>query len=73
MVTVYTKSACVQCSATIRKLDSLGVPYELVHLDSNPEELERVKEQYDALQAPVVVTPDTHWSGFQPDKLHELV
>ena len=73
MVTVYTKSACVQCSATIRKLDSLGVDYELVHLDNNPEELERVKEQYGALQAPVVVTPDTHWSGFQPDKLHKLV
>lgn len=73
MVTVYTKSACVQCSATIRKLDSLGVAYELVHLDSNPEALALVKEQYDALQAPVVVTPDTHWSGFQPDKLHELV
>ena len=52
---------------------NLGVDYELVYLDNNPEELERVKEQYGALQAPVVVTPDTHWSGFQPDKLHELI
>jgi len=24
------------------------------------------------LQAPVVVTPDAHWSGFRPDRLNAL-
>ena len=24
------------------------------------------------LQAPVVVTPDTHWSGFRPDRIRAL-
>jgi glutaredoxin-like protein NrdH len=24
------------------------------------------------LQAPVVVTTDTHWSGFRPDRLRSL-
>ena len=31
-VTVYSKPACVQCTATYRALDRIGVPYEIVDI-----------------------------------------
>lgn len=71
MVTVYTKPSCVQCNATYRALDSKGVNYEVVDLTTNPEALEYTKS-LGYLQAPVVVTPEDHWSGFRPDKIDAL-
>lgn len=71
MVTVYTKPSCVQCNATYRALDSKGVNYEVVDLTTNPEALEYTKS-LGYLQAPVVVTPEDHWSGFRPDKIDTL-
>jgi len=70
-VTVYTKPACVQCNATYRALDSKGIEYEVLDLSVDEEALARVKE-LGYLQAPVVVTDESHWSGFRPDKIDEL-
>lgn len=70
-VTVYTKPACVQCTATYRALDSKGIDYEVKDLSQDPAALELVKA-LGYLQAPVVVTDEDHWSGFQPDKIDEL-
>lgn len=70
-VTLYTKPACVQCTATYRGLDSKGIEYEVIDLSENPEALEQVKA-LGYLQAPVVITDDDHWSGFRPDKIDEL-
>lgn len=70
-VTVYTKPACVQCTATYRGLDSKGIEYEVIDLSQDPDALEQVKA-LGYLQAPVVVTDEDHWSGFQPDKIDEL-
>jgi glutaredoxin-like protein NrdH len=71
MTIVYTKPNCVQCDATKRLMDKLGVEYTTVDISANPEELDKlISMGYRA--APVVVSGDDSWSGFQPDKISEL-
>lgn len=70
-VTVYTKPGCVQCNATFRALDNAGVQYVTVDVSQDSKSLEKIKE-LGYLQAPVVVTDNDHWSGFQPDKINDL-
>ena len=70
-VTVYSKPACVQCSASYRALDSKGIDYKIVDMSQDVDALERVKA-LGYLQAPVVITDEDHWSGFRPDKIDEL-
>lgn len=70
-ITVYTKPACVQCTATYRALDSKGIEYEVLDLSEDAAALEQVKA-LGYLQAPVVITDEDHWSGFRPDKIDEL-
>lgn len=65
-ITVYSKPACVQCTATYRALDKHGLAYEVVDLAED----ERALAEVLALgyqQAPVVIAGDEHWAGFRPD------
>ena len=71
MVTVYTKTACVQCNATFKALDKHGVEYEAVDISVDDEAREYVMA-LGHLQAPVVVTGSDHWSGFRPDRIKAL-
>lgn len=71
-VTVYSKPSCVQCTATYRALDSQGIAYVVVDLTETPDALETVKG-LGYLQAPVVVTGESHWSGFRPDLIQGLI
>ena len=67
MVTVLSKSHCVQCDMTKRELKKRGVEFEEKRMDLDDALLEQAKEM-GYLQAPVVITLDgTHWSGFRPD------
>lgn len=70
-VTVYTKPACVQCDATYRALDKVGIEYSVVDISEDPEAREYVLA-LGYLQAPVVVAGDEHWSGFRPDRIKTL-
>lgn len=70
-ITVYTKPSCVQCNATFRALGDRGIPYNVVDLSIDEEAMATVKE-LGYLQAPVVVTPTEHWSGFRIDKISAL-
>lgn len=70
-ITVYSKPACVQCTATYRALDKQGIEYEIFDVSVDEKALETVKA-LGYLQAPVVVTDDDHWSGFRPDKIASL-
>jgi glutaredoxin-like protein NrdH len=70
-VTVYTKPSCVQCNATYRALDSMGLEYVVFDVSEDEQALAHVKE-LGYLQAPVVITDEDHWSGFRPDKIAEL-
>lgn len=71
MLTVYTKPACVQCTATYRALDKHGIAYDTIDVTKDAEALEHIKD-LGYMQAPVVVTDDDHWSGFRPDKIEHL-
>ena len=70
-ITVYSKPACVQCTATTRALDARGLPYEVVDLTEDADAMERVQEM-GYRQAPVVIAGDDHWAGFRPDMIGRL-
>jgi glutaredoxin-like protein NrdH len=68
LIQVYTKPACVQCDATKRHLDKAGLEYETIDITQNPDALDKILNMgFQA--APVVITDNDSWSGFQPDKL----
>jgi glutaredoxin-like protein NrdH len=70
-VTVYSKPACVQCTATTRALAARGIEFDLVDLTEDLEAMERVTA-LGYRQAPVVMVGDDHWAGFRPDKISAL-
>lgn len=70
-ITVYSKPACVQCTATTRALDARGLSYSVVDLTEDAEALERVTA-LGYRQAPVVIAGDAHWAGFRPDMIGAL-
>lgn len=69
--TVYSKEDCVQCTATLRKLDSGNYEYDVIELDSNEEAIEEIKEM-GHLRAPVVEINGENWSGFRPDLIEKF-
>ena len=72
-ITLYTKKPCPQCDMTKKVLARYGLAFDEVDLPSNPELLEKFKEE-GLLQAPIVVLGNDgrRWSGFRPDLLEEL-
>jgi glutaredoxin-like protein NrdH len=70
-ITVYTKPACVQCTATKRALDKAGVAYDLVDITADDAARDFCIE-LGHQQAPVVVTDNARWSGFRPDRIKSL-
>ena len=70
-IIIYTKDNCVQCSATKNAMDKHGIEYQLVNLDREPGELEKLKA-LGYRQVPVVMAEEEHWSGFRPDKISAL-
>ncbi len=70
-VTVYSKPACVQCTATTRALDAKGIAYKLVDLSEDAAALAQVTE-LGYRQAPVVIAGTMHWAGFRPDMIGRL-
>lgn len=71
MVRVYTQPSCVQCTATYRKLNSLGVEFDTIDVSTDESALAFVRE-LGYQQAPVVVVGSEHWSGYQPDRLEAI-
>lgn len=67
-VTVYSKPACVQCTATTRALDAKGISYTVIDLTKDAESMALVTS-LGYRQAPVVMAGDTHWAGFRPDRI----
>ena len=70
-ITVYTKPACVQCTATYKALDKQGLAYQKVVITLDPQARDYVMA-LGYLQAPVVVAGNDHWSGFRPDRINAL-
>lgn len=70
-ITVYSKPACVQCTATTRALDARGLAYDLVDLTQDANAMEMVTS-LGYRQAPVVIANEEHWAGFRPDMIGRL-
>ena len=71
-ITVFSKPACVQCDATYRSLDKLGLEYTIVDITRDADALASVRA-LGYQQAPVVFAGGDHWSGFRPEKIRSLV
>lgn len=71
IITVYSKPACVQCTATTRALEAKGLDYRLIDLTADAAALEHVTT-LGYRQAPVVVAGEAHWAGFRPDMIGRL-
>ena len=72
MITVYTKPQCVQCDATKRWLDNNDIAYTTVDISKDLDALDRIVA-LGFRAAPVVDSPVGSWSGFNPDKLSQLI
>lgn len=72
MITVYTKPACVQCDATKRLMDKLDVEYSTIDITVDAEAFEMITSK-GFKSAPVVITEDDAWAGFNPGKINGLV
>ncbi|OCB09337.1 hypothetical protein A5717_26210 [Mycolicibacterium porcinum] len=74
MVTVYTKPACPQCTATKSQLAKLGLPYTEEPID---DQIREAAIELDITSVPIVcasvdgveVPP---WGGFRPDRIKAL-
>ncbi len=70
-ITVYSKPACVQCTATTRALDRQGIDYSVIDVSTDAAAYELVQE-LGYRQVPVVIAGETHWAGFRPDMISGL-
>ena len=71
MTTVYTKPACVQCDATKRLMDNLGIYYETIDITKDEAAYTKIVGMgYQSV--PVVITNHGSWAGFQPDKISTI-
>lgn len=70
-ITVYSKPACVQCTATYKDLTNRGLEFEVIDVTEDDAALAKVKG-LGYLGAPVVITDDDHWAGYRPDKIAPL-
>lgn len=71
MITVYTKPDCVQCEATKRMMDGLGIGYQTIDITEDKDAFELVISK-GFKSAPVVITDNDSWSGFNPEKISRL-
>ncbi|MFP3385145.1 MULTISPECIES: glutaredoxin-like protein NrdH [Tritonibacter] len=70
-ITVYSKPACVQCTATTRALEAKGISFDVIDLTEDAAAMEMV-QGLGYRQAPVVVAGQEHWAGFRPDLIGRL-
>ncbi|AAL54174.1 glutaredoxin [Brucella melitensis bv. 1 str. 16M] len=70
-VTVYSKPACVQCTATTRALDRQGIDYKVIDISADANAFDLVQGM-GYRQVPVVVAGENHWAGFRPDMISSL-
>lgn len=66
-----TETTCVQCDATRRLLNKLGIPFIERSLEEHPETVEAFKAD-GYMQAPIVQTNHGVWSGFRPELIKAL-
>lgn len=70
-ITVFTNPSNLQCEATEQELAKLGVCYVAIDLTQNPSTFEQIKDA-GFKQIPVVISPNSSWSGHRPDLIRQL-
>ncbi|WP_412059130.1 glutaredoxin-like protein NrdH [Bartonella sp. DGB2] len=70
-VTIYSKPACVQCTATYRAMEARNIDYRIVDISNDSEAYDYV-QSLGYRQVPVVVWGEHHWAGFRPDKINAM-
>lgn len=71
MTTVYTKPSCVQCDMTKKMLDKNGIEYNTVDITQDPAAYEMIVSM-GFMAAPVVITENDAWAGFNPEKINAI-
>ena len=70
--TVLGRAGCMPCRSTKKFLEKNGVQFTYVDLDESETAMDTIANLgYSSL--PVVITGDSHWAGYQPEKLQSLV
>jgi glutaredoxin-like protein NrdH len=72
MIIIYTNPNCSQCEMTKRHLSVNDVKFEVKNVVDSPEIIPLIQEK-GYKTAPIVVTDDDSWSGYNLAKLNELV
>lgn len=71
MVTIYSKSACMQCAATYRAFEKRGIAFNIKDVEADSAAYSYVAG-LGYRQLPVVVVGDKHWAGFRPDMIRQI-
>jgi glutaredoxin-like protein NrdH len=72
MIKLFTKPGCQGCRQSKKFLERRGVAFQTVDVTEQPDAVDQIRDMgYASL--PVLVTDQGHWSGFQPDRLAQLV
>jgi len=72
MIIVYTNPNCSQCEMTKRHLSVNDIKFEVKNVVDSPEIIPLIQEK-EYKTAPIVVTDDDSWSGYNLNKLNALV
>lgn len=71
-ITLYSKPNCPQCELTKRDMDILGIDYQTVDISQAQDQLEKLAAM-GYRSAPVVETATDIWSGYDQEKIKNLV
>jgi len=75
-ITLFTKPSCVQCEATKRRLDKLGIDYTTVDVTKDPAAFDHIVglgyQQVPVVEVKRSKKKDESWAGYRPDLLAGL-
>ncbi|AXQ78311.1 glutaredoxin-like protein NrdH [Streptococcus chenjunshii] len=71
-ITLFSKNNCMQCKMTKKFLEQHQASFEEINIDEHPEKIDYVKS-LGFTAAPVIEAGDLVFSGFQPNKLKEII
>lgn len=72
MIELFTKPACVQCMATKRLFNKLGLAYETYDVTEDTAALERLQSETKYTSVPVVIANGESWFGYREDRIKAL-
>ncbi|AND79666.1 glutaredoxin-like protein NrdH [Streptococcus pantholopis] len=71
-ITLFSKNNCMQCKMTKKFLEQHQADFTEINIDEHPEKIDYVKS-LGFTAAPVIEAGDYVFSGFQPNKLKEII